>query len=253
MMVFRGLSTVPSILLLGLVAVACVNAGSAAYTEESAGLDSSDSKGSNPMTTEKELVRVAAVPPEFDLTHNARTQPALAMEGVDTLDEALDIRPDGVFVPPSVSEGFSLQKIEGNRHRREVTLEYRRSSNDLTAGLLILTGGERVRGMPIQEGNSESVEVREASNAEFIRGMWYKEPGKEIVWNRDMVTMLMFYRNGDLVTMIGMPAAEWPKDKMLGIANSLENYVRAGSGAGAPGSGPGGGPGEGHGGVSAIE
>lgn len=62
MMVFRGLSSIPGILLLGLIAIACVNAGSAAYTEESAGLDSSDSKGSNPMTTEEELVRVAAVP-----------------------------------------------------------------------------------------------------------------------------------------------------------------------------------------------
>ena len=245
------------------LATALVSSTILACSSESAvELSDADSHGpreDSPMTTDKKLVNpVTVVPRHVQRPVSSYAQPVRVIEEVDTLDDALAARPDGLLVPENMVEGFVLQSIRADRETHEVILDYRRAAGAVRAGLTILMNEAAVPwGLSVQEGHSEKVEVRGATEAYFIRGAWTRTPDGNVSWGTDIMVRLMLYRDDKLVTFMAFPPSEWPKERLVAVANSLEYHVSsAGEGPSGteppvPGAGPG--MGEGHGGVSAVE
>lgn len=233
--------------------------------EPNVGLSEANShgpKGDSPMTTDKKLVNpVAAVPQHVQTPVRSHDRPVRVIEGVDTLDDALTARPDGLLVPEHMVEGFSLQNIRADRETHQVFLDYRRAPDDDTVGISIFMSEAAVSwGVSVQEGYSEKVEVRGATEAQFIRGAWTRTPDGKVAWGTDIMVRLILYRDDRLVSLMGFPPSEWPKERLVAVADSMEYYVSSvgedGSGPGSgtePGQGAGPGMGEGHGGVSSVE
>lgn len=222
-------------------------------------IDSHSEKGDPPMTTDRRLVNpVTDVPRHVQTPVRSYAQPVRVIEEVDTLDDALTARPDGLLVPEHMVEGFSLQNIRADRETHEVVLDYRRAADADRAGLTIFMNEAGVPwGISVQEGHSEKVKVRGATEAYFIRGAWTRTPEGKVAWGTDIMVRLMLYRDDRLVTFMAFPPPEWPKERLVAVANSLEYHVSSvgedpsGTEPPVPGAGPG--MGEGHGGVSAVE
>ena len=179
------------------------------------------------MTTEKKLVNsVTSVPEHFQTPAGSHDLPEKPIEDVDTLDDALAVRTNGLLVPGHMEDGFSLQKIMADVASHEVQLEYRRVPDDMSSGLTILLGDQAVPwGVSVQEGHSEGVDVQWATEAQFIQGAWTQSPDGNVAWGTEIMVRLMFYRDDKLVMILASPPSEWPKEKLIAIANSLEYYV----------------------------
>ena len=191
--------------------------------------------GALPSITDKKLVRpVTVIPQRVQAPVGADDPTVRVIRQVDTLDDALAARPDGLLVPTHMENGFALQSIRADNASHEVQLEYRRAPGDMSAGLSILLGEQVVPwGMPVQEGHSEEVDVQGATEAQFIRGAKTISSDGDVEWGTEIMVSLMFYRDDKLVMFLASPPSEWPKEKLIAIAGSMEYYV-----PGTGGSGP---------------
>lgn len=183
--------------------------------------------GALPNTTDRKLVRpVTVIPQHVQTPVGSRNQPERVIGQVGTLDDALAARPGGLLVPKHMEDGYSLLSIRADDATHEVLFEYRRAPDDMSASLAILLSEAAVPwGQRVQEGHSEEVEVLGAAEAQFIRGALTISPDGNVAWGTEIMVRLMFYRDDKLVTFLASPPSEWPKEKLISIANSMEYYV----------------------------
>ena len=178
-------------------------------------VSSQSSEGENTMVTERKLVRYVTSPPLPGVPEKHVHQPLPAPSPTPG-------NTPSVLVPDYLPSGLSLQKVHTSRGGA-TTHYYVRGDGSLQNSLQIRVGGTVTpAGLPVSEGSAEEVNIQGADfGGQLIRGMWHQHQDGPVKWNPDVIVMLAFYRQNELVTLTGVPGSAWTKEELVQIASSL--------------------------------
>ncbi len=128
-----------------------------------------------------------------------------------------------VLAPASLPSGYSFEGGSTQRGGDVATSTYAGPN-----GALTVSSGASVKDDPIDlmEGTYEKIDVAGATDAYYVKGTWaidVREPNNpSIFWDSSASSKIIMVRDGGLVILRGRPSAEWSKETLTTIAESLE-------------------------------
>ena len=128
-----------------------------------------------------------------------------------------------VLAPASLPSGYGFEHGATQRGGDVATSTY--SGPD---GALTVSSGASVKddAIDLLEGTYEQIDVAGATDAYYVKGTWaidVREPNNpSIFWDSSASAKIIMVRDGGLVMLRGRPSAEWSKETLTTIAESLE-------------------------------